>query len=239
MVLCCTLDVERLLIPVATHPDAPFDILETYRREAADVLIEQVRECRSSGMDCETMLCEEGTRDGILHGAADARADLIAIGTHGRSGAGRALLGSVTEDVLRHSTLPVLTVRERSVLQPFRRIAVALDDSICAERALDFALQIATEDAAGLHLFHLAGGGFDLSKASRRVPDSVPSVSTYYEYDAGDAGLAICAFAERIKADLVAVGSHGRKGIARAFLGSVAETTVRHSPCPVLVARAA
>jgi nucleotide-binding universal stress UspA family protein len=212
--LCCALDEERLLVPAVSQPASTFDVLETYRRETADVLIEQLQECRREGIDCETMLREEGSREGILRAAAEMPADLIAIGTHGRSGFGRALLGSVTEDILRHSTLPVLTVREMPErLEPFRRIVVALDGSVCAVRAFEAATEIARTDGARLEPVHIEPG-------------------------AEDVGLAICGFAERTKADLVAIGSHGREGLARMFLGSIAETVVRNAPCPVLVTRA-
>ena len=51
------------------------------------------------------------------------------------------------------------------------------------------------------------------------------------------AGRALCEIAEDEGADLLILGSHGRSGLSRAFLGSVAEKVVRHAPCPVLVVR--
>ena len=55
--------------------------------------------------------------------------------------------------------------------------------------------------------------------------------------EVGDAADVICRVAERLRADVVVVGSHGRTGLGRLFLGSVSEHVVRHAPCPVLVVR--
>jgi len=55
--------------------------------------------------------------------------------------------------------------------------------------------------------------------------------------ETGDAALTICQVAERLDADVIVVGSHGRTGLARLFLGSVSEHVVRHAHCPVLVIR--
>ena len=53
----------------------------------------------------------------------------------------------------------------------------------------------------------------------------------------GDVAKTICRVAEEINADVIVVGSHGRTGLERLFLGSVSEHVVRHAPCPVLVVR--
>jgi len=55
--------------------------------------------------------------------------------------------------------------------------------------------------------------------------------------EVGDAADVICRVADRLRADIVIVGSHGRTGLGRLFLGSVSEHVVRHAPCPVLVVR--
>jgi nucleotide-binding universal stress UspA family protein len=56
--------------------------------------------------------------------------------------------------------------------------------------------------------------------------------------EVGDAADAICRVADRLRVDVIVVGSHGRTGIGRLLLGSVSEHVVRHAPCPVLVVRA-
>jgi nucleotide-binding universal stress UspA family protein len=246
LTLCYALDVERMLIPTAASPSSAFDILQTFRRQSADLVAEQVSACRAMGVGCEALLRDEPALAGILNGAADVRANLIAIGTHARSGVERAFLGSVAEQVLRNSTLPVLTVRT-NVEAPaaFRDIVVAIDESACAQHALDMAAEIARADSGILHVLYVVPqgasrekslSGHDVLHASAMRVRS--SGGTVREYDAiGDPGSEICAFAERMNAQLIAMGSHGRKGVAHAVFGSVAEAVVRHALCPVVVAK--
>ena len=97
----------------------------------------------------------------ILAKAADMSSDLLVLGTHGRSGFERLLLGSVTEKVLRKAPCPVLTVPRNSpdvVPAPpvlFRRIVCALDFSSCSMHALEYALSLAQEADAHLTLLHV------------------------------------------------------------------------------------
>lgn len=84
------------------------------RRDADHILTGTLDICRSAGVDADTQLVD---RPGLRLGEAVAeeaqkwRADLIVVGTHGRRGIGRALLGSGAEQIIRMSTIPVLTVR--------------------------------------------------------------------------------------------------------------------------------
>jgi nucleotide-binding universal stress UspA family protein len=76
-------------------------------RRSLDLLIEQ----RCAGISCEPLLRTGDPRDVILHTAEEAQADLIVMGTHGRRGVRRVLLGSVAETTVRMSKCPVLTIR--------------------------------------------------------------------------------------------------------------------------------
>jgi nucleotide-binding universal stress UspA family protein len=78
----------------------------------------------------------------------------------------------------------------------------------------------------------------ELSEAQHELADTsaaLPDVPIEKIVEIGDAAAAICQVAERLGVDVVVVGSHGRTGLARIFLGSVSEHVVRHAPCPVLV----
>jgi nucleotide-binding universal stress UspA family protein len=97
----------------------------------------------------------------IVAKAADDKSDLIVIGTHGRSGFDRLMLGSVTEKVLRKAGCPVLTVPPKAgdhalgASVVFKRIVCAVDFSACALRALDYAVSLATESNATLTVVHV------------------------------------------------------------------------------------
>lgn len=188
----------------------------------------------------------------ILRYAADLPADLIVMGTHGRSGVARARLGSIAEAVVRHARCPVLTVRPDASggASAFREILVALDtaDPIPPEAA--WAARLARAYHARLHLLSVVAPSLlhpQASEASRRAhlglgrlegqlgSEGVPAVVSRVRE--GDPAAVIAETAEEIGADLIVVGSHGREGVRRALLGSVSETVIRHAPCPVFVAR--
>lgn len=181
--------------------------------------------------------------------------DLCVIGTHGRTGLSRVLLGSVAEKVVRHAPCPVLVVRPNNDITSFRHILVPTDFSTSASDALELAPQLV--EASGritvLHVLELpvsyagevsAELGRDLSKkAAARLEQSMASLrsSTTATIETrtriGSPGSQVLAAVDDDRSiDLVVVGSRGRTGIKRVLLGSVAEKIVRHVHCPVLVA---
>lgn len=143
----------------------------------------------------------------------------------------------------------------------FKRIAVALDGSECATEALTVALQLAQSENAELGICSVVdpivvGGtsppspAMDLvirdmeTEARRLVADAVERAHKSGLTAAGHACNGVPAYellkyAERFKADLIVMGTHGRRGLSHLLLGSVAEVVLRESPIPVLVVRGA
>jgi nucleotide-binding universal stress UspA family protein len=118
------------------------------------------------GVTVERHIVEGHAATEILEQANDLPSDFVILGTHGRSGFERLLLGSVTERVLRKAPCPVLSIpRESDAPVPtaplFKRILCAVDFSDCSMRALDYALSMAQEADARLTVFHV----FDLEAA--------------------------------------------------------------------------
>jgi nucleotide-binding universal stress UspA family protein len=112
----------------------------------------------SVAVDCE--IAEGRTADAIVAQAADLRSDLIVMGTHGRSGFERLVLGSVAEKVLRKATCPVLTVPKAvgdvvPASPLFKDIVCAIDFSECSMRALEYACSLAQEADAHLTVLHV------------------------------------------------------------------------------------
>lgn len=87
-------------------------MISTWRTNNAAILTQLIEARRSRADFGEVMVVDNDARDAIIAAAKSVRADLIVIGTHGRRGLSRVLLGSVAEDVLRRAPCPVLAVRQ-------------------------------------------------------------------------------------------------------------------------------
>jgi nucleotide-binding universal stress UspA family protein len=192
--------------------------------------------------------------------AEDRSFDLVVMGTHGRTGFQRFLLGSVAEKVVRHAPCSVLTVRNEPnpELPLFRNVVCPIDFSDSAKQALELAAKLVPTQAATVTLLHVLdlpiaysgeplAGSFvrDLDRRSAEVlaqwADQLRAklpVPVVTRTVIGAPGPEIIQFLDHNPVDLVVVGSHGRTGLRRVLLGSVAEKLVRHANCPVLVARA-
>ncbi len=203
----------------------------------------------------------------IMNYAAEAGVDLIVLGTHGRRGPSRILLGSVAEEVVRRAEQPVLTVRgEEDRPSPSSpgavdRILAPVDFSEYSREALRATKEWAALYDAPIDALHVIAehihpafyvGGvesiYDMEpdieqKVQERLDDFVsdtegPAVDVRSHVTVGNAAPAIVEFAEAHQIDLVAMSTHGYTGLDRFLLGSVAEKVVRHAGCPVLTMKA-
>jgi nucleotide-binding universal stress UspA family protein len=140
-----------------------------------------------------------------------------------------------------------------------RTILVATDFSEHAEAALEYAAQLAARLDATVHVVHAIGipamgisemgvayASATIESATKTAQDAIAAQVAKYRdrvslaptrLEVGDARDVIDRVAEQIGADLVVMGTHGRRGIRRMLLGSVAEAVVRSAPCPVLTIR--
>jgi nucleotide-binding universal stress UspA family protein len=202
----------------------------------------------------------------ILDEAERVGATCIAMSTHGRSGLGRWLMGSVAERVLRNARAPVL-LANRGVLEGtgaggaegrFARIVVPLDGSDKAAQIVPLVEELGRLYESAAVLLHVQAV---LPAAPDPYFVAMPPIATVAEGEAllqshrerlEAAGVPVRTLvitdrpAHRIlqtaaeeKADLIAMTTHGYSGIARWAYGSVAEKVLRHSPCPLLVLRTA
>lgn len=201
----------------------------------------------------------------ILNYASDHDVDLIALGTHGRRGVRRVLLGSVAEEVVRNADRPVLTVRGAAdapaTTPEINRIVVPVDFSKYARQALQAAREFASLYDARIDALHVieeslhpafyvggVGSVYDVEpdldlKAAAKLRTFVkntpgPDVEIESHVLKGRATRTIPEFADEQGADLVAMSTHGQTGLERFLLGSVAEKVVRHTLCPVLTVKA-
>jgi nucleotide-binding universal stress UspA family protein len=194
------------------------------------------------------------------------RADLVIMRTHGRSGVGRIVMGSVAEQVLKESAVPVVLLRPggRRVNQ-FRTLLVPVDGSPGGAVALGAALELARTCGAAVHLlevvvpipaylystFALNGVAYAdpiwdmeaeaaattyVESLTRRVHESGLEARGHVRVAASVADTIVRTTDEE-GVDLIVMSSDALTGVARAFLGSVADAVVRRAHCPVLVLR--
>ena len=198
----------------------------------------------------------------VLAQLAATQADLLVIGTHGRSGFQRLFLGSVTEKVIRKTTCPTLVVPPRvpdvtaSAPIQFRRILCAVDLSESSLDALAHAIDMAKEADAQLMVLHVLEFSpllineptLDFSSireaaaadARQKLHELIPEdARTYCTVDTavvqGRAYHEILRHAVVRQSDLIVMGIHGRGVIDRLVLGSTTHYVIRASACPVLI----
>lgn len=193
--------------------------------------------------------------DEIEYLARPARHDFLAMTTHGRSGLRRTLLGSTAESVLRRVRIPLILNRPFSRVGDWNRIVVALDGLTPADELLRDVEPLALALGSTVHLLHVNKPLYLLSDVHRvpslfPEPDPRPYLESVRDRLAAKGILTVAAtisdqpaagiarYLDETGAGLIAMTTHGRAGLARAFAGSVTEEVVRQSPVPVLVRRA-
>ena len=212
-----------------------------------------------------TPVAEQGDpRSTIIDQVISKKADLIVMGTHGRRGFKRLLLGSVTEAVLREAPCPVLTVPPHapavSEAVTFKRILCPIDFSPSALQALGFALDLARQADGLVTLLHVvewlaeeeprASAHFHVPEYRRYMVDDAQErlrslvaeeSRTWVEIDdmvvSGRAHREVLRAAETKPADLIVMGAQGRGGVGLALFGSTTQQVVRGATCPVLTVR--
>lgn len=238
--------------------DGATDGFARHGEAAARTVPEQANE---AGVEATTAVLEdvESVPRAILSYARDHEVDLVVMGTRGRSGLDRFLLGSVTELTLRESPVPVLTVRETTTVDPpLDAILLPFDGSDGARHALDHAIGLAQATGATLHAVNvvdhatMAGGDLDttavfdtLQGSGERALDAVVERATGAGVDTAEPAVRvgspfreILGYADEHDVDCIVMGTQGRSGLDRLLLGSVAERVIRRAEVPVVATRA-
>lgn len=223
------------------------EVLDALVDSGEEVIEEAGRLLDSLGVDYTTDVVQGAPAKTIVDYAERYEYDLVAMPTHGREGLSRYLLGSVTEKVVRLSSVPVLTTHadEERLSFPYEGLLLPTDGSDSAQRAAEHALSLADELDATLHALSvtedsLLGADADTTAAEEAVDSvveaaearGVENVETHIE--AGTPDEVILEYVENHDLDAVVMGTTGRRGIDRVLLGSVAEKTVRSATVPVV-----
>jgi nucleotide-binding universal stress UspA family protein len=249
--------------------DRPFDaarfenvlreVLERPEREAREALDSRRARLERDGLRVSARLETSGDVYERIESAIDAlKPDLVVMGTHGRSGVRKWLMGSVAEKTLRHAACDVMTLHADSPIARAgsgEKILVATDFSDGARRALDTARKLAGPLRAKIVLLHVleerfAPGRRDdgeialvevsaehRARAEKALGEEIASEGEEALLREGEVVREIERAADEKRAGIVVVGTHGLGAVRRVLLGSAAEKVARFCRLPVLVAR--
>lgn len=252
-------DAEVILVQaVSVPPGIEADVgrvLETLRAGAAAYVAGVEGRLAAQGARVRSLVRVGGAGEVILRAAEEERAGLIAMSTHGRSGIARWVLGSVAEKVVRASPVPVLAVRSFSGTGreaaptgdrelAFKRILVPIDASNLSLEVVPAAAGLAGLFEATVLLLHVCE---DHPQCAVAVPQMTEAHERFRKAGVaveplmkkGDPAVQILEACRETSADLIALSTHGRSGLTRWVLGSVAEKVLRACGVPLLAVRPA
>lgn len=208
---------------------------------------------RAEGRNLRRLLRRGTPADEILATAAQTQPDLLIIGTHGRHGIKRLLLGSVAMDVIRQARCPVLCVSHVPPENLGRRIVVGVDFDEASQLAARWAGALAQQTGGQILLVHAVpppaltqpGWGLvseDLMNRHHRLATHLleqfrailpPECGVQFQLCDGPASATLAATAKAWHADLVVVGHTIRSTLSRVLMGSTTEGVLRQAECPV------
>jgi nucleotide-binding universal stress UspA family protein len=249
---------------VGSIPMEPMRLAPPQRAALTAELREFAEGVEAEGVTIHRTLHEGSPETRIVEHAKAWKADLIVMGTHGRTGFERLLLGSVTEKVLRKAPCPVLTVPRRMGAPAqgltFGRILCAVDFSATSFRALEYAASLAAPGGPGIVALNVvelfADGGMRdevaldtpdfraelkrtaLARLHDAIPEGVRARCAVTELvTMGKAWKEILRVATEQESDVIVLGVQGRSAADLLLFGSTTQHVVRQAACPVLTIR--
>lgn len=237
------------------------------RAAAEDYLAKVAAQESLAGLDLRRLTPDPPVVAGLMEALQQSAADLLVMTSHGYSGFKRLILGSVTDEMVRHAACDVVVVPAGNHLKPtIGTIAVPLDGSALAEAALPHAAHLARALGARLHLMQIpqvpiqpvgyAAPGAGLDWVPELVAEATREAQAYLEAKAAELraqGVTVTAQQEALgiegvaggildaareqQADMLLLTSHGRGGLRRLVLGSVTDALLRKAALPLWVVR--
>jgi nucleotide-binding universal stress UspA family protein len=262
-----------LQMPPVYPPQSEHATLEAIREHAKKLLEPWSDLAAKKGVSLRTKMVQDDAHSvaaSIVKAANGLECDVILMGTQGREGLDRLLVGSVAERVTRLANQPVMLVRsvhsgQSSNVNSFESILVPIDGSTTSQAALWTADELAKQLGASLHFLHVVpdlplpmsdGMGFGTmnyrSEAWIEALENQANVIIKHAKDSttlekvetstipasgNRTAKQILKFAKEHHSSLIVIGTHGRSGLDRLLLGSVAEGVMHHADVPVILVR--
>lgn len=249
----------RLSLVHVVDDDQPAQIVAAEHAAAAPLLDEHVRTLKEGdGLDCDARIVEGDPFVGISRAATELGADLVVLGPHRRQVLKDVFIGTTAERTVRASPRPVL-MANGSPSGAYRHVLVAVDLSDCSADALRALLHLGiagTATVSVVHVFDVVGtgmllpGGNSADGLQRYIDEQAAHAAKELDAFLADTGfdplgrlvrhnvsstaLVIGEAAQELSAGLIVVGTHGRNGLSRLVLGSVAQEVLRTASVDVL-----
>jgi nucleotide-binding universal stress UspA family protein len=206
----------------------------------------------------ESFVCEGEPPEVIVETAGEKKADLIALGTYGRKGLKRLLMGSVTSQVVLNAPCDVLVVKKpcADCVGAYHSLLVPFDGSASSKKALGRACDLSKTDGSELSVLYVIPRYEEMmdffktesiKKSLYQEAEKIVEVAKKLAVgqgvqikavvQEGHAGDKIVEIADKMKHDLIVVGTHGWRGMNKAIMGSTAERIIAYASGPVLIAK--
>lgn len=191
------------------------------------------------GMQVETSVDLGNAYLNIVDKVKDGDIDMVIMGSHGASGFKEFIIGSNAEKVVRHATCPVITIKQPLHINDVNSIVYASDFNDVSKDVIMNLKQLQRIFNAKIHFVRInTPNNFEKDRVMRRLIENLIEKNEFlncdytiyndiYEED------GLINFAEDIKADMIAMATHGRTGISHLISGSIAEDVVNHAKRPV------
>jgi nucleotide-binding universal stress UspA family protein len=250
--------IELSKYPYADYVGATGDLADLSRalcESGKAKLREFVKKHSQHGVEPQVVVDQGNASDLILLFAQTHNVDLIVMGTHGRRGFDRLVLGSTTNRVMRRASSPVLVVSNpaHNVMAAgpdgkhrLSRILFCTDFSANSERARAYAMSLTAEYGAELTLLHVAEGASDLANAEAIIAKRTHVLDRLISEDVrkqlkvrtlirfGKPYEEIVRHATEVQTSLIIMTARGGDAVDRAVFGSTTYRVIQLSPCPVL-----
>lgn len=231
------------------------ELVKKQEKQIYQDMLEHLGSFNSRGVKIDTSIKRGfSPAESILESISEDMYDLVVMSTHGRTGLQHLLVGSTTEKVVRHSSIPVLTAHQFVENYDFKNILVPVDFSEYSKRAVDYAVPLANRYDADLiflnviehELYPIANEtNMDVilevdpdiqTRSTGNLKEFVGIEEDYASYAItnGRAHRQIVDYSKEMDIDLILMATRGLSGLEHMLIGSTTERVVRNSACPVL-----
>jgi nucleotide-binding universal stress UspA family protein len=206
----------------------------------------------------DSLVCEGEPPEVLVETAGEKKADLIALGTYGRKGLKRLLMGSVTSQVILNSPCDVLVANKEcpQCTGKYRSLLVPFDGSESSKKALTRSAELSKLDGGEITVLYVIPryeemmDFFKTENIKKSLFQEAEKIIGEAKKIAADLGVQIKAvvqeghasekiveIADTLKNDLIVTGTHGWRGMNKAVMGSTAERIIAHATRPILIVR--